>query len=458
MSILGNTLFEVRTRVVLFFGRFDNFDLVLAALLMLGTLPLLRKILAGGEHFYNRLRMALPSDDSSTPPSSRDCLSIGDSDHSEMEEIDRLTEDEQALAKLYGMDGGDSVEVFYEAKARALSGKDAPAVEAYEKLHKLYHLRLKFAGIQRMQSLRLKPSPDQKILGHRLDASRFWAVLIGIDAYKISPLRGCVSDALTMESYLVKDLGVPKERIQRLLGPTEHRSLNDSTVPSRANIISSLHSLVDNPQIECGDNIIIYFSGHGSCYSPSDLDHGAGMGSIEALCPIDREDLDADDVLIPDISDREINCILKEISRTKGNHITFILDCCHSGSVTRGIDESGTRTIPPLPRASLKSMLSTAEEAMKSFAGYHSILEEDWCPDMTSHVVLAACKEYQFAREVKGKDGFNGFFTQALLSTLRSNNLTEESTYIDLIRALPGATYQSPVVAGRLKDVRLWYQ
>ncbi|PBK64094.1 hypothetical protein ARMSODRAFT_962578 [Armillaria solidipes] len=458
MSILGNTLFKVQTRVVPFFERLDNSDLVLAVLLMLATLLLLRKISSGGERFYNRLRMALPSEDSSTPSSSRDCLSIGDSDQSEIEEIGRLEEDEQALAKLYGLDGVDSVEVFYEAKARALSGKDDHSVEAYEKLHRLYHLRLKFAGVQRMQSLRLKPSPDHQIPGQRLDASRFWAVLIGIDAYKTSPLRGCVSDALTMESYLVKDLGVPKGRIQRLLGPTEHRSLNDFSVPSRVNIVSSLHSLVHNPEIEMGDNIIIYFSGHGSCYSPSDLDHNAGAGSIEALCPMDREDLDADDVLIPDISDREINCILKEISRTKGNHITFILDCCHSGSVTRGIDESGIRTIRPLPRASLKSMLDTAEEMMKSFAGYHSILAEDWCPDMTSHVVLAACKEYQFAREVKGKDGFNGFFTQALLRTLRSNDLTEESTYIDLIRALPCATYQSPVVAGKHKDACLWYQ
>ncbi len=108
-----------------------------------------------------------------------------------------------------------------------------------------------------------------------------------------------------MEGYLVKDLGVPKRRIQRLLGPTEHRSLNDSLFPSRANIISSLLSLVQNPEITMGDNIIIYFSGHGSCYSPSDLDHNAGMGSIEALCPIDREDLDANGPPIPDISDRD---------------------------------------------------------------------------------------------------------------------------------------------------------
>ncbi len=281
-------------------------------------------------------------------------------------------------------------------------------------------------------------------------------MLIGIDAYKIYPLRGCVSDALAMENYLINDLGVPKERIRCLFGSTEHRTLENSSVPSRENIIESLVSLVHNPEIERGDNIIIYFSGHGSSYSLSDLDPNAGMGTIEALCPMDREDVGVSGVPVPDISDREINCILKEISRGKGNHITVILDCCHSGSMTRQI-ESGIRTIP-FSRASLESMLAAAEETMKSFPEYRSILAKDWRPDMTSHVVLAACKENQFAIEVRGEGGLNGAFTQALLRTLRLNDLMEELTYVDLIRALPRMTNQEPVVDGMHKDARLWYQ
>lgn len=112
-------------------------------------------------------------------------MTKGDSDQSEIEEIGRLEEDEQALAKLYGMDGVDSVEVFYEAKSRALSGKDGHAVEAYEKLHRLYHLRLKFAGVQRMQSVRLKPSPGHQIVC--LPTSRSFLVL------KISNVAGTPS-------------------------------------------------------------------------------------------------------------------------------------------------------------------------------------------------------------------------------------------------------------------------
>ncbi|KAK0205939.1 hypothetical protein DFS33DRAFT_1452154 [Desarmillaria ectypa] len=119
-----------------------------------------------------------------------------------------------------------------------------------------------------------------------------------------------------------------------LLGSVEYGSVYDFSVPSHTNIVSSFLGPARDPTIEMGDNIVIYFSGHGSCYSPSDLDHTAEIGSIEALCPMDREDLDADGVPIADISDREINSILKEVSRNKGNHITFILDCCHPGSLS----------------------------------------------------------------------------------------------------------------------------
>ncbi len=50
------------------------------------------------------------------------------------------------------------------------------------------------------------PSPR----AHHVDTSRFWAVLIGIDAYECNPLRSCVRDALMMERYLTEDLGVLK--------------------------------------------------------------------------------------------------------------------------------------------------------------------------------------------------------------------------------------------------------
>ncbi|KAK0435055.1 hypothetical protein EV421DRAFT_1717053, partial [Armillaria borealis] len=161
-------------------------------------------------------------------------------------------------------------------------------------------------------------------------ALRFWVVLIGIDKYDGYPLRGCVSDARLIEKYFVDDVGVPKDRIQLLLGSEDHASPDDPMYPSRTHITDMPHSLATNDKIEYGDNIVIYYAGHGSCYSyhEDDEDEDETHEYIEALCPIDCDTSDSNGVPIPDISDRELNSILSQISHTKGHHITVILDCC----------------------------------------------------------------------------------------------------------------------------------
>ncbi|KAK0441712.1 uncharacterized protein EV420DRAFT_1223024, partial [Desarmillaria tabescens] len=174
------------------------------------------------------------------------------------------------------------------------------------------------------------------------------AVVIGIDGYSYYPLRGCVADTLAVKHYLEEDLLMPKERIQSLLGPADRsdKSNDTSSFPSRANILAVLLSLITNPNIEHGDPIIIFFARHGSRYPLSDDDDEPDFFDevpddersrkfVEALCPMDRNTLDSSGTFVPDITDCEINTILSQISHTKGHRITFILDCCHAGSVTR---------------------------------------------------------------------------------------------------------------------------
>lgn len=243
-----------------------------------------------------------------------------------------------------------------------------------------------------------------------------------------------------------------------------------SSIPSRENILSVLLSLITNPNVKRGDPIIIFFAGHGSRYALSDYDNdedydfdeeledGRSHKFVEALCPIDRNTLDSRGGLIPDISDRELNTILSQISRTKGHRITFILDCCHAGSVTRTLS-SMVRTAPPLERASLKDMLLAAE-TLKGLPGYQSIFAEDWVPDMNSHVIVAACRENEVAkaRRVKGTKVWRGVFTSLLIETLKTGVLGEGATYVDLIEALPQLHYQTPIVAGGHINTCLWYQ
>ncbi|KAK0214694.1 hypothetical protein EDD85DRAFT_782746, partial [Armillaria nabsnona] len=243
--------------------------------------------------------------------------------------------------------------------------------------------------------------------------SRFWAVIVGIDVYVTSPLRGCVSDAEMMTKYLINDLCVPENHIQHLLST----DIKECT-PTRANIVNTILGISTNPDIQHGDNIIIYFAGYGATYKCADYSQwevgtAAALGYIEALCPIDRclkptahtkaSDNNVDDAKslatvdpeVPDISDQEINTILTEIARKKGNHITFILDCCHSANITR-VPQMGVCSIVPLPSNSIAAMF-------KHLAKYQSISKASWRANMDSYIVLSACKDYEYARGCMGR-------------------------------------------------------
>ncbi|PBK60331.1 hypothetical protein ARMSODRAFT_982425 [Armillaria solidipes] len=181
---------------------------------------------------------------------------------------------------------------------------------------------------------------------------------------------------------------------------------------------------------------------------------------VEALCPVDRNTLDISGKFITDITDRELNAILVHISRMKENQITFILDCCHMGSVTRTISQ-GMQTVPLLKGLSLKDMLLAADNALRNLSGpvFVSIVTEDWKPDIDSHVIMAACMENEVAkaRQVKkeGMEVWRGIFTNLLLNTLRSGVLKDRATYVDLINALPQLCSQTPVTVGSCNNARL---
>ncbi|KAK0183540.1 caspase domain-containing protein [Armillaria mellea] len=360
----------------------------------------------------------------------------------------------------------DSAELLERVRARARLHSDPKSKQALDTLHELHHLRPKFWSLPQIphfDAIKPKWMPGQPYC--HPDTSRFWAVLIGIDDYESSPLRGAVSDALLMKDYLQKDLRMPETHIECLLSS----GIQNAILPSRKNIIRKLLNLATDTQIQYGDNIIVFFSGHGTSYSCSKGDgydihmipNAEGWRHlsfpIEALCPADRGESDGRRTPIPDISDREMNGILHHIARTKGHKITVILDCCHSGSGTRDIqDQAGVRSVAPL--GSPEAMLDAANETLSGCPDYHSVVSEDWWPDKSSHVTLAACTEYQFAKETQERGAYNGVFTRSLVRALRSGHCKKETTYVDLIRALPWSPLQNPVVTGDHKRALLWHR
>ncbi|KAK0474338.1 caspase domain-containing protein [Armillaria luteobubalina] len=354
---------------------------------------------------------------------------------------------------------------------------------AYEtRLHPPKHIPLNIASTALAEIRRkfLSLSGETSSHNSKPDGHQFWAVLIGIDGYP-NPLRGCVADALTIEEYLTNVLSVPKDRIQYLLGKrsddSSMRIPHKNSIPTRANIVDTLLGLSENPKINDGDSIIIFFSGHGSRYCCPDcygeifqnqtVPDSSGEFAlanechpnrcpIEALCPIDRGAPDGQDACIPDISDREINNILAHIHHEKGARITMILDCCHAGGTTKAPLNESVRTAHSLPPGSFVRMLNSAKERMGDWDGYRDVWAEEWNPVMDSHVAFAACKDHEFAKEWPHKDGYSGVFTLALVKVLTSDSLEKEAKYIDLLEALPILNNQTPVLAGKRVWERLW--
>ncbi len=273
-------------------------------------------------------------------------------------------------------------------------------------------------------------------------------------------------------------MGVPSGHIDLLLGTdnTTPQLLLEYTSATRTNIVDKLLCLSTNPQIQYGDNILIYFAGHGAVYQCKDYpayDFPADQGTIEALCPVDRNPIASDkDERIPDICDRELSTILSEICRTRGHHITVILDCCHSAGATRMIPKLGpgdrVRRAQGLDAPyAIADMFAAGEKRLgelkdgRGFLRYKSISAGDWKEESKKvHVLLAACKSYGLAKEVRGaRNTYRGVFTQALLLKLEeAAKVGELPTYVDLAKCLTRVPLDSyPVVNGDYRNMRLWF-
>ncbi|PBK68060.1 hypothetical protein ARMSODRAFT_1020089 [Armillaria solidipes] len=404
-----------------------------------------------------------PPDYSYSPPNPNDL------------KIRELEQREADLAKAYGMPGPDidTDAVLQETKNRAKS--DSRYNASLDMLHELYRFRSHLARPREPRSENGRPSAESILSqatrwGIPRDVSRIWALIIGINKYHVDlkPLNGCINDGYLMNEYITKDLGVPQDHVRCLFD--EHAT--------RAGILSALEDLYTNTRIHRGDIIIIYFAGHGASYLCSGH-HENEFGEkvkpqqsagrwcpcpVEAICPVDRGDYNPHfpSGKVPDIDDREINTHLSRLSRAKGYRITVILDCCHSGGATREDSDTVARSLPPLSRAVYDDMRSYSFGSGSDFSDWiPSVPEEEWRPDMSCHVVIAACRGHQTTGERESEETgiSHGIFTRVLVETLRYLS-SVQLTYVLLLDALPVQLFrwQTPVVAGDAKGKLLWSQ
>ena len=151
------------------------------------------------------------------------------------------------------------------------------------------------------------------------------ALLIGIGKYEVLPrLPGSKNDIDLVHQVLVSRYGFSDENVYEVR----------DEAATRAGVLSALNKIVR----EAGpkDVVYIHYSGHGS--QVQDLNGDEPEDQLdETIVPQDGR-MDG----VPDITDDELEAILAQL---KTPQTVVVLDSCHSGTATRGL-EVRVRSVP----------------------------------------------------------------------------------------------------------------
>ncbi|MER9217227.1 caspase family protein [Mesorhizobium sp. M0663] len=252
-------------------------------------------------------------------------------------------------------------------------------------------------------------------------AGNLYGLLVGIDAYRapVPKLKGCVSDIEEVASLL--------DELRDGCGDGSRLKLLKNEEATRANIIDGFRTHLS--KAGDGDTALFYYSGHGSQEdSPPEFWHLEPDHLDETLVCFDSRDEGQ-----WDLADKELAGLIAEIA-ARQVHVLCVLDCCHSGSGTRAGLESGS--------AVRRAPTDTRHRPLEAFLQYGPVAERNpdgqasptgWAFSPSGkHVLLAACRADETAKEVVEGGIHHGAFTAALLAALRQTK--GQISYSDLVK------------------------
>lgn len=165
------------------------------------------------------------------------------------------------------------------------------------------------------------------------------AILIGINAYQQSPLKGAVRDVQDIQAHLMETLDSDNITI---LTATQSTNLESSVPiedlrlwPTRQNINSAFQKVTE--PAKAGDFVYIHFSGHGSRERPNSKSYNEATGDLALVVLTENEGTET--YLRGRSLAYSVNAMV-----TRGLVVTLVLDCCFSASVYRG--EPSVRFLP----------------------------------------------------------------------------------------------------------------
>lgn len=251
-----------------------------------------------------------------------------------------------------------------------------------------------------------------------IESRKLYALLVGIDKYP-NPnhcLQGCVNDITAIEEYL-------NERFDKEEYQLHLQTLKDEQATREAIINGFRNHLC---QAGRDDVVLFYYSGHGSQESaPKEFWQIEPDGLDETLVCYDSRTENG-----WDLADKELAKLITEVGE-KDPHITLILDCCHSGSGSRDqMEKAKERRLDTDKRSRPLDSFIFKLEDLEKLSGTRDPEKHStgWKIPTGRHVLLAACRDYETAKEYPGK--FRGYFSYFLMDTLAKAN--GKLTYRDL--------------------------
>lgn len=264
-----------------------------------------------------------------------------------------------------------------------------------------------------------------------------YALIVGIDNYPapVPRLQGCVNDAESVKSYL--QARAPKDGNTLIL-----KTLYNENA-TRTNIVKMFESHL--AKATANDIALFYYCGHGSqepaneAFWESEPDH-----QCETLVCYDSRVEDG-----MDLADKELATLIDLVAK-KGPHTVMIFDCCHSGTITRDLDDNfeelpnsfSSRTAPVRSSEKKDSKGFRYVRPLSSYLKPSDFEEDTRAIAMATdeplsvpnprHVAISAALSSQTAKETTLGNQRRGVFTYSLVKTLTENQ--GALTYADIVR------------------------
>lgn len=233
---------------------------------------------------------------------------------------------------------------------------------------------------------------------------QFHALLIGIDAYPVKPLRGCVNDIDAVQRLLLHRLQVAPDQIWRLASPhpgAEH----DASVPEQAATLANIRAAfaeLASERVSPGDRVLIYFAGHGAYAEVIGSD--GRTARRESLVPVDVFEPSGPNLVFA----HELNDVLRRItSRTRS--VAVVLDCSQTEGATRYSERAG-RISRSLGVSAPAGLLLDPAPTASAESGLVAVGID--CQ------VVAACLSHEMALEDDAGGVPHGVFTRSLVEAL----------------------------------------